>query len=153
MKSPTRTVILLASGLVLVFTYAALSKLLAFSLFRMQLGLQPLPNWSKPWLLYLLPLGELGVVGLLLAPRTRPGGFLASIILLTLFSGYILLGILHLFGKVPCSCGGIIRGFTWPQHLVFNLLWLGVAIWGWRLERNAAMDRYLQGRTPDIHRV
>lgn len=123
----------LASGLVMLFVYAALSKWLAFSLFRIQLRLQPLPDWSKPWLLWALPATELLLAGMLLGTRLRRWGFLLSAALLTVFSGYILLGILHVYAQVPCCCGGILRGFTWRQHLVFNLVCLGLALLGWWL--------------------
>ena len=133
MKPRNALLTALASGLVMLFVYAALSKWLAFSMFRTQLRLQPLPDWSKPWLLWVLPATELVLAGMLFSVRLRRWGFLLCAALLAVFSGYILLGILHVYGKVPCSCGGILRGFTWKQHLLFNLAWLGAALLGWRL--------------------
>jgi len=37
---------------------------------------------------------------------------------------------LKVFDRIPCSCGGIIAKLSWGQHLVFNLIFLGLALIG-----------------------
>jgi hypothetical protein len=48
-------------------------------------------------------------------------------ILFTAYSGAILL---NMFAYVPCSCGGVIRKLTWPQHLAFNLFFVAISAIG-----------------------
>jgi hypothetical protein len=31
---------------------------------------------------------------------------------------------LLVFGRIPCSCGGLISSLSWTQHLFFNLFFL-----------------------------
>jgi putative oxidoreductase len=110
--------------LVLLWAYAAASKLLEFSEFKQQIAAQALWPWLKPLVIYLLPPVELIVAGLLLFERTIRAGWYASLLLLTAFSGYIALALLGLLNRVPCSCGGILARLSWPEHLVFNLFFL-----------------------------
>ncbi len=50
-----------------------------------------------------------------------------------LFAGYI--GYMLVFVKhLPCSCGGVLQGLSWGQHLLFNLLFLLLAVMGTLLE-------------------
>jgi hypothetical protein len=54
---------------------------------------------------------------------------------MALFSGYIVLVLTGVFGRVPCSCGGVIGSLGWWEHLVFNVVFLGIGIWGMKLGR------------------
>jgi hypothetical protein len=36
---------------------------------------------------------------------------------------------------LPCSCGGVIKKLTWPQHLAFNIFFLLIAMTGIILQR------------------
>jgi len=92
-----------------------------FAEFEVQLRLQTLPSGLKSILVYALPLTEAAAATLLFIPRYRQAGLYASFILLTLFSVYIGLILSHAFGRVPCSCGGILSHLPWGIHLVFNL--------------------------------
>ncbi len=112
--------------LIALFTYAALSKVLAFSLFRVQLYRQPLPHGLSAVLLYTLPAGELIVAVLLLFCRTTRQALLASMALLLVFTAYSAMALLHWWQHVPCPCGGILHRLGWGQHLAFNLLFLAI---------------------------
>jgi hypothetical protein len=110
--------------LIILFIYAAISKLLTFSEFRQQLYNQTFPHRLGGILLYLLPAIELGTVALLCFKRTAVAGLIFSAILLAAFTSYISLVMLRFWNRVPCSCGGILSHMSWGVHLAFNCTFL-----------------------------
>jgi putative oxidoreductase len=112
--------------LILLFVYAAVSKLLSPVDFQGELYNQTFPHWLADILLYTLIPAELLTVALLSFPRSQQAGLLLSTGLLALFSGYITLVLLRFWDRVPCSCGGILKHLTWGTHLVFNLFFLAL---------------------------
>lgn len=116
--------------LIFLWIYAALSKLLNYEQSRMQMMNQVFTAAISRILLWAVPFAELLIVGFLLFSGSRKIGLLLSVILLFLFSGYVLLVMLNVFGRIPCSCGGIISKLSWGQHLVFNMVFLGIALLG-----------------------
>ncbi len=124
------TVEIIALLFIVLFVYAALTKLLEYEKFIVQIGQSPLlTHWSL-YLAWLVPMVELCIVVLLLFGNSRLIGLYASTSLMLLFTGYIILT-LHFSDHVPCSCGGVLQSMTWGQHLVFNLLFVvagGVAV-------------------------
>jgi putative oxidoreductase len=119
--------------LILLFVYAAVSKLAAFQVFRFQLYRQAIPKNIADVLLYFLPISELSVVLLLFIQRTCFAGLLFTLALLLLFTGYIALTVLHFWNSYPCSCGGILGHMPWRVHLVFNITFLIINIAAIRL--------------------
>lgn len=114
--------------LIFLWIYAALSKLLNYEQSRMQMMNQVFTAAISRILLWAVPFAELLIAGFLLFSGSRKIGLLLSVILLFLFSGYVLLVMLNVFGRIPCSCGGIISKLSWGQHLVFNMVFLGIAL-------------------------
>jgi hypothetical protein len=114
--------------LIILFIYAAVSKLLVLQDFKQQLYNQSFPHWMAGILLYTLIPVELLAVGLLSFPKTQQAGLVISSLLLAAFSGYIALILLHFWQRVPCSCGGILRQMGWGTHLLFNCFFLGIAL-------------------------
>lgn len=110
--------------LVLLFTYTALSKLLDLEAFKGQMYNQVLPRWLETGLIWTLPEAEIAAVLLLLPERSRLAGLYTSAALMLLFTGYTGLVLLHVFPRVPCSCGGVIQALGWKWHFVFNLFFL-----------------------------
>jgi putative oxidoreductase len=106
--------------MILLFVYAAASKLMAFDLFRVQLGRQAFPGEFAGILLFALPATELLAAVLLMFRQTRFAGLLLSLTLLYFFTVYIVLVLFHFWNKVPCPCGGILSHMGWTVHLVFN---------------------------------
>jgi putative oxidoreductase len=102
--------------------YAALSKLLDFSHFITQIKIQALPDLAKPLLPVAIPVAEITAAILLLFNNTQRAGLWMSIILMLLFTGYIVLVLMNVFGRIPCSCGGILEQMSWTTHLFFNLI-------------------------------
>lgn len=137
MKTQQNITLIITGILILVFTYTALSKLLAFDAFRSQMLSQPLPSFLTENLIWALPAVELLVAGFLVFSKTRIIGYYFSIALMILFTGYTALMTLDVFAHVPCSCGGIIESLSWEQHLFLNVVLLFLALAGLYLKLNS----------------
>lgn len=114
---------------ILLFVYAATSKLLIYEQFTMQLGKSPFIGNYANILAWVIPLVEYSIVGLFLFPRYFRAAFYASFCTLILFTLYIIL-VLNFSASIPCSCGGIISKLGWTEHLVFNLLFIVLSLTG-----------------------
>jgi putative oxidoreductase len=131
MKKPSRIFLeIIIFSLILLWIYTATSKLLSFSHFKVQMAAQTLPGWFSSILVYALPALEIAAASLLLISRTRLAGLYLSFGLMALFTGYVGLVIINFYGRVPCSCGGILRLFGWKEHFVFNLIFLLLTVSG-----------------------
>src|SRR5690606_14139651 len=125
--TPRKIVIEIISLLyVLLFVYAAVSKLLDFENFQVQLGQSPLLSAFASWVSWLVIIVELTIALALIIPRFRNTGLLAALSLMTMFTAYIFI-ILHYSSFVPCSCGGILEKMTWNIHFVFNIVFIILA--------------------------
>ena len=125
----------IAALLILLFLYASLSKFLDFKTFTGEMNNQPLPNSWTPFLVWFIPCTEITISLALLFEYTRLLGLYASLILMSLFTVYTVIILLHFFSYVPCSCGGVIKRLTWRQHLVFNLFFVALSVLGIILQR------------------
>lgn len=114
--------------LILLFLYTALSKLLDLQAFRGQLVLQPFPAGWDSVLLWALPVTELLACTLLFFPRTRLQGLYLASLLMSVFTLYVALILTRAFGYIPCSCGGVLEQMNWETHLVFNAVFLTLAV-------------------------
>lgn len=103
-----------------LFIYAALSKLLDYENFQIQLGQSPLLSGFTSFISWGIPAIEILIAILLAFPRTRIPGLAASLVLMIMFSTYIFT-VLHFSNYVPCGCGGILEDMKWEDHLLFNL--------------------------------
>jgi len=112
------------SLLVLLFTYAALSKLFTFSAFDQQLHNQSFPGWLADFLLYFLIPAEIITALLLCFRQTLLTGLLLSSAFMFAFTAYIAMVMLHFWDRIPCSCGGILNQMGWTAHLIFNSIFL-----------------------------
>ncbi|MBO9674174.1 MAG: hypothetical protein J7577_12060 [Sphingobacteriaceae bacterium] len=110
--------------LVLLFVYAALSKLFTFSDFNQQLHNQSFPGWLADFLFYFLIPAEIITAVLLCFKRTLTVGLLLSCVLMFAFTAYIAMVMLHFWDRIPCSCGGILSQMGWTAHLIFNSIFL-----------------------------
>lgn len=120
---------IIASLLVFLFIYAALSKLLDFNKFKYQLGQSPFITRISGLAVWIIPLSEILVSIALLIKRTRTTGLYLSLFLMLLFTGYIFM-MLTYSPYLPCSCGGILSSMSWRQHFVFNLVFTGLPLLG-----------------------
>jgi len=115
------TVVLVVSYLyVLLFVYAAVSKLLDFENFQVQLGQSPLLSAFAGYLAWGIPAIELIIAVLLSLSKSRKVGLLCAFGLMVMFTIYIYL-ILNYSSYVPCSCGGVLEKMNWTEHFYFNI--------------------------------
>jgi hypothetical protein len=106
--------------LVLLFVYAAVSKLLDFEGFRTELAQSPLLSAYAGLIAPAVIIAELLFTLLLCINTTRLIGLYLSFFLMIAFTVYIFL-ILNYSDFVPCSCGGIIEKLGWTEHMIFNI--------------------------------
>jgi len=111
---------------ILLFVYAAVSKLLDFKNFQVQLGQSPLLSAFAKWVAVGVPVIELSIVLLLGSKKFKTLGLYFAYSLMAMFTAYIYI-LLNFSAFVPCSCGGILEDMTWGQHLAFNILFLLLA--------------------------
>ena len=102
--------------LILLFVYAAVSKIRAYNTFKIRLGNSPFPKSVTVIIVWFVPTIELLVVIMLTATGTRFYGLIAALILLITFTGYIA-GTLLSLSDLPCSCGVVINRLSWQEHL------------------------------------
>ena len=121
--------------LLFVLLYTAASKLYDWEGTRLAFANQVFPIWLSARLAWAVPAGELAIAALLLFPSTRFWGFKLASGIFLLFAGYVALVLTGIFGRIPCSCGGIVSTLGWWEHLVLNIVLLVTAILGCRLER------------------
>ena len=115
---------------ILLFVYAAVSKLIDHQGFLHAIQDSPLLEPFTGVISWLVPLAEITISILLFTPKFRSIGLLCSMLLMglfTLYISYMLLFIPHL----PCSCGGALSGLTWTQHLAFNITFTILGLLGW----------------------
>jgi len=120
---------IICSLLILLFTYAAISKLLEYRLFQIQLSRDPYIAAFAPLLAWALPCVELLLVVALAVPVLRLSGLYLSLLLLAAFTCYIT-GALQFSDTIPCSCGGVISTLSWKQHIAFNLFFMVLSLTG-----------------------
>ncbi|WP_121667549.1 MauE/DoxX family redox-associated membrane protein [Mesonia aquimarina] len=111
---------------VLLFVYAAVSKMIDFEVFRSQLSQSPLLTNYSSLLVFIIPFIEILIAIALLLPKLQYFALYASGILMLLFSLYIV-AILNFSPSIPCSCGGILENLGWEQHLYVNLIFVVLA--------------------------
>lgn len=107
---------------IVLFLYAAVSKLIDYGKFYNDLLNSPLFGYSiiARFISIVVPLLEIGVSGLLISGKYLKTGWYLVFLLMFLFSIYIG-GILVFSENLPCSCGGIISELSWKEHLIFNV--------------------------------
>src|SRR5690606_29926037 len=110
----------IAAVLILVFTYTAISKFLDQQTFRAVISQSSLIGESASVLAWMSPVFELSTSVLLVVPAAMLVGFLLSLVLMILFTGYVAYNLLYV-PNIPCSCGGVISSLSWNQHLVMNI--------------------------------
>ncbi|MBT1711316.1 hypothetical protein KK062_23945 [Fulvivirgaceae bacterium PWU5] len=114
---------------VLLFLYAAGSKVTEYKQFVGQMGKSPLLTDFAPTLAWLVPIVEIIISVLLIVHRTKLMGLYASFGLMLAFTLYIA-AILMFSKELPCSCGGVLSMLGWKQHLIFNIAFVGLAVVG-----------------------
>ncbi|WP_344853679.1 MauE/DoxX family redox-associated membrane protein [Pedobacter jeongneungensis] len=118
----------ISAAFILLWVYAAGSKIASFDSYHLEMQRQVFSSNTSAVLVYIIPMTELLAAVLLLFKKTNRMGIIFSLLLISVFTGYILLIITGYFTHVPCSCGGVISLLSWKGHLVLNMLFLTAAI-------------------------
>lgn len=109
--------------IVLLWVYAAISKLLEFDTFKVQLSKSPLLTRFAGAVAIALPGVELLVAAALISKRFYQLGLYGTLFLLVAFTAYLIV-ITNFSHYIPCSCGGILSGMSWNTHIAFNCLFI-----------------------------
>lgn len=114
---------------ILLFTYAAISKLLDFENFQVQLGQSPLLSAFADLVAWGIISIELLISFLLIYNKTKTLALYIAFGLMTMFTAYIFI-ILNFSTYIPCSCGGVLEKMGWTEHLLFNIGFIIIAALG-----------------------
>lgn len=114
---------------IMLFLYTGISKFSDYLVFKEQIAASLILEKMASYIAWGVPCIELAVVLLLIIPRWRLKGLYASLLLMILFTGYIL-AILTFDKTLPCSCGGVIALLSWKQHIIFNSIFILLAVLG-----------------------
>ena len=104
---------------IILFVYAAVSKLTDFEDFQVQVAQSRLLSAFATPIAYGVVLGELIIALMLCFTKSRLLGLYLFLGFMTAFTVYIFL-ILNYSPFVPCSCGGVLEKMGWWEHLWFN---------------------------------
>jgi len=112
---------------ILLFAYAAFSKLMDFGSFSQQLARSPYISSFSSALAWLIPSAEIISALMMAWSQTRKYGLYIFALLMAAFTIYI--AVMLLFSSnTPCVCGGVISGLGWFYHMIFNLGFLILGI-------------------------
>lgn len=119
----------IAIAFIVLFTYAAVTKLMDVQKFVYQIGQSPILTDIAGILAVAIPLIEIVVSIGLIFHRTRLVSLFASLMLMVMFTTYIAL-MLQFSDHIPCACGGVLSYLGWTEHLIFNMVFSMLAIVG-----------------------
>lgn len=130
--------------LIFLFAYTAVSKLNLFSYsgafswenlklvdvtaFVDAMAKSPVLRPYVHELSWMIPVSELLACLLLLFNKTKIAGYYLSLLLLTVFTAYIMYILNEYPHNLPCVCGGVISLMSWTQHLIFNYFFILITI-------------------------
>lgn len=122
-------------GWLIAILYASLMLITAGEKFRdfikvrEQLSLMPLIEPVSDLLAWALPLTEIILAVLVFLPLTRKIGLYLVTALMVVFTGYVVY-LIKYAPHLPCTCGGFMEQLSWPQHLVFNSIFILLGVVG-----------------------
>lgn len=113
---------IMSLALAFMYTYVGALKLMDIKSFKDGINNQPIDNQLTVPLMVAIITAEATIIALLLINKWRFYGFLLSILILTLFSTYIIVILTEkVFDFVPCTCGGGFDQLSWQQQLDINI--------------------------------
>jgi uncharacterized membrane protein YphA (DoxX/SURF4 family) len=127
MSNRRELVIEIISALFIVlFVYAAVTKLMDYEKFRLQISQSPVLTAFAGVVVWLVPAIEVAIAVLLMTKRFRLAGLYAAFSLMVMFTAYIVV-ITRFSEYTPCSSGGVLEKLSWDEHLVFNVAFVLLA--------------------------
>ena len=128
--NPHPFIIIVTGLLVLLWAYAAFSKLFNLPTFKHAMITQVFPKWIGKIFVYLIPLIEIAIIVLLLFPTTRLLGMYASLFLMLAFTIYVGGAVYGVYERRPCACGGLFARLGWMKHFKVNIVLTIIALVG-----------------------
>lgn len=128
--NPHPFIILISGLLIILWAYAAYSKLSDLNNFKHAMMTQVFPKWISRILIYLVPLSEIIIIVLLLITNTRLIGMYASLFMMVAFTIYVGGAVFELYDRRPCACGGLFARLGWEKHLKVNIVLTLIAVVG-----------------------
>ncbi|WP_343319331.1 MauE/DoxX family redox-associated membrane protein [Sphingobacterium multivorum] len=119
-KHPQEFVLqVLTYALLCLWIYVGSKKVFTYAEFRASMIRQPFADQYGIMLSYILPAVELATGILFIFEGTKRLGFWLTLILMLVFSGYVILALRDTWGNIPCDC---ILEFpiSWKAHLWVN---------------------------------
>jgi len=110
---------IVSAMVLLLLIYTGTDKLIRHNDFMLALAAAPLLQPWAVWLSWFIPVTELLVALLLFFTGTRLKGLYAALLLMMVFTVYLVWMLLHTT-QLPCTCGGFIEALSWQQHVFFN---------------------------------
>lgn len=95
--------------------------------FVVQIGQSAMLSSYASSLAWMVPAVEIVIAVLLAFETLRLRGLLASFSIMVMFTTYIYI-VLQFTDRPPCSCGGILEKLGWVEHLIFNTVFVVLAI-------------------------
>lgn len=147
MKPKTTNII--TTLFIFLWLYTVASKIVGYNIFLAQLKMSHILGHVALPISIIIPTIELIIAGILIIGiytqrnKLLKSGLIASAGLLGLFTLYISTMMLT-NSHLPCTCGGFIQKLSWPQHLIFNIVFIMIAMIGIMLMR--------ERKTPYRHR-
>lgn len=130
-----RIVLSIVLFFVFLFSYTGIDKLHQLDKFVRGISKIPYAGHIATWVGWAVPLFELFISLLLIVPRYTRLGLQLATILMGIFTLY--LGLMLAFAeKRMCHCGGVIESMGWVEHLLFNIICLGLGVWAIHLNKN-----------------
>lgn len=123
--------------LLLLFLYTGINKIVEHHLFQYFLTRTPVLSGSAKWWSWVLPFSELFIALLLFIKSLRITGLYLSILLLFVFTVYLIYLVTN-FSDLPCNCGGVLNQLSWKQHIFFNISFLMLAV------SAVALDKFIK---------
>lgn len=142
MERRETTIQIICILLIMLWVYTAISKLIDFDLFKVQLSRQAIISEYVGIFVWFLPLIELKAALLLMFAITRKTGLLVSFFLMAVFTGYIGVVAFEIIEKSSCSCGGVLSQLSFKDHFLFNLFFLILAGLGVYLNSKNDLEKW-----------
>jgi|GEM_PF-1781977 len=140
-RTKERIVNLSSYFFIILFIYAASSKMLYHQQFEHQVSQMPMFSGIAGLVAWIVPFIELSISALLLFNMTRLIGLVAGGIMLVVFTLYLVI-ILNFAGHRPYSDGGLFEMLGWQGHLRLNLVCIILCYFGVMLRMNSDYYKY-----------
>jgi hypothetical protein len=115
-----------------------MDKIWQLAAFKIALQQQPVISTLAPILFWLIPILEISIGVLLAYPsrKVQDAGWKSSIVLISVFTVYIGLGVLGIYANKPCMCLSFMNQISWTTHLIINIVILALSVLGLILNKS-----------------